>query len=419
MTTCGRTLSRVRKNDVRPPNGRAASRWTAALTIGCSLFGAGCGAEADSGDGSPENGSVPGSLREPIASFVPNSWVKGNDTGFESFNFAPFPTTVQKISTGQYFVQFDGMGDNGGNVHVVAVGNNNRRCTVSDFRPSDNTLNEQIWVKCRRGSDTTYADSKFYVYYTQAPVAAWDRSDRDSHEAFVYSNIAHPSQATYTPSLAHNYNRGGGSNTVTRLGEGTYRVNIPNVNLTRGGGTVMVTAVTSGANYCKVLDWYPEGTTERVFVDCYNGEGDKSDTRFTMLFLSGSSLDAYYGGYAWLDGSPTNADPNPYWAYDADTLGMDCVDANADRLVEQAYSSGVYRTGFIGQLNREHHALDVVLVTAVGPGSNYCKLLNYPSPSDDDPQGVVTQTICYDKDGVRADSGHNVLIDYGDASCQH
>jgi len=381
-----------------------------ALAIACSLLGMSCGAPGEgASEESQGDGPASSTLQEPLAELAWTAWVKGDETNFEANN-PNGVTQVFKISTGYYRVQFYGMASAfhaEGTAHVVAVGNNNRRCTLTSFEPSADGSHEDLYVRCRRGSDTTYADSRFYAYFSSRPTA----SQHNSHVAFVYADQA--STASYSPEKYFNYNRSGGLNTITRLGTGTYRVDIPHADITRGGGTATVTAVTTGANHCKVLDWYPTGVPESVFVDCYNGSGSKSDTRFTMLFLDGSSLGTYYGAYAWVAG---NSDPDPYWTWDANTIGMACLPEAARWPVESFNGHGPYQTGFPGQLRRT--GPEIVLTTAVGAGSNYCKVFDYPVKGVGwEPIGMLAQVTCYDTSGVAAESGHNVLIDYTGTGC--
>ncbi len=113
---------------------------------------------------------------------------------------------------------------------------------------------------------------------------------------YVWANNATSAINTaYTPSTAYSYNTVGRAqaNRVTRVGAGRYRVSCRGVGGGRlfngsgtwgAGGNVQVTAYGGNSNYCKVRNWSTGGVDMSASVDCFNHQGQRANTQFTLLF---------------------------------------------------------------------------------------------------------------------------------------
>jgi hypothetical protein len=173
-------------------------------------------------------------------------------------------------------------------------------------------------------------------------------------KAWVWAN--NPTASNYTPSASYQYNSKGVTNTVSRLGVGRYRVSLPN--FATASGTVHVTAY-NGNHHCKVVNWFPSGTTQQVNVSCFRANGSRVDDRFSMLFYKRFGRTSGTDAYLWYNGSGT---PN---AYQWNSKGLNNT---VTRL-----GTGRYRANLPGM----NKLGGTVLVTAYGSDSAKCKVVNW------------------------------------------
>ncbi len=125
---------------------------------------------------------------------------------------------------------------------------------------------------------------------------------------FAYAD--QPSQPSYTASLVHSYNDGGGDITITRSGPGVYSVSFEGLgSVGSGGGHVQVTSTDPGSRYCNVASW----GSSTANVRCYDLLGNLADGRFNVLVLRpGPELSDY--AFAWVS-NPTAASSTPGGTY--------------------------------------------------------------------------------------------------------
>lgn len=173
-------------------------------------------------------------------------------------------------------------------------------------------------------------------------------------KAWVWAN--NPTASNYTPSASYQYNSKGGTNTISRLGVGSYRVSLPN--FATASGTVHVTAY-NGNHHCKVVNWFPSGTTQRVNVKCFRANGSSVNGRFSMLFYKRFRKTSGTDAYLWYNGSST---PN---AYEWNSKGGNNTVTKLGTGRYQANLPGMNRLG------------GTVLVTAYGSDSAKCKVVNW------------------------------------------
>ena len=193
----------------------------------------------------------------------------------------------------------------------------------------------------------------------------------DRAKAWVWAN--QPATAgCYTPNMSYQYNSRGTTNQVCRvgtLGDGQYRVDLPG--LGTNGGAVQVVAY-GGNHQCKVVNWRSSGTTEQVYVRCFNASSTPTDGRFTMLFYKENrgSITAWTDAYLWAD-QPTAASYTPSTAYQWNAKGG---------------TNTIHRIS-LGQYQARLPGLNLlggtVLVTAYGSGPEHCKVGSWGRSGND------------------------------------
>jgi hypothetical protein len=175
--------------------------------------------------------------------------------------------------------------------------------------------------------------------------------------------------------LRWGFNSSGAENTVTLTGQGRYEVRLPN--LAAGAGHVQVTAYGTGGR-CKVDRWVPDGTTQVVHVLCFDRTGNPtSDLGFFLTYVerlnllglsTGFDPDGHDSAYAWAN-RPTASDwytPNPLYQF---------ANSTNDAATARRIGPGDYVVKFQDvDLNTGN-----VQVTAYGPGTEYCGVVNWNS----------------------------------------
>jgi hypothetical protein len=123
--------------------------------------------------------------------------------------------TITRSGVGYYKVVFENLGIYyGGTVDVTAYGPGPGECKVQNWGPTLADMN--VYVRCFNANGAAL-DTIF--------TAALTRPISSSRFGYVWANS--PSSASYTPSTTYQYNSTFATNTITRLGAGTYRVRLP------------------------------------------------------------------------------------------------------------------------------------------------------------------------------------------------
>jgi hypothetical protein len=187
-----------------------------------------------------------------------------------------------------------------------------------------------------------------------APPAA-ALADEPTGGAFVWAD--RPTAASYTPREAYQENTEWGINTIRRTGVGAYTVNLSDLGAV--GGSVLVTAYGTTADYCKVASWGPSGSTQQVNVRCFNRAGSPVDSQFTMSYGRYTGFGDSFG-YVWGD-RPTEASYTPAadYNYNSQELGD-----NSTNTIERL-GTGLYRVTFPKLGSPRGH----VQATAYGSGN--------------------------------------------------
>jgi len=194
------------------------------------------------------------------AAYTPSTTYQWNSTGGVN-------TTV-RWGVGSYRVRLPGLGAASGHVQVTAYGDTAAGCKVIGWGPSGTAQN--VNVRCHTLGGVP-VDARYSLTYVNRSGVLWPAAS-----AYVWAHAA--TTANYTPVAAYRYNTTGGTNTVSRLGVGSYLVRMPGMPLTRG--TVHVTAYGGGSQRCNVQNW----TTSGVRVLCRTASGAATDTTFDVAF---------------------------------------------------------------------------------------------------------------------------------------
>lgn len=195
-----------------------------------------------------------------------------------------------------------------------------------------------------------------------------------------YDYVGTPPSRVYSPAA---------TNTVTRLGTGSYRVTFPNLSVS--GGTVHVTAY-GGNHHCKVSSW---GGGE-VYVRCFNTAGALVNGQFTVLFYKDGDMGSqiYSNAYLWAD-QPSAAScytPSPTYQFNSRggtntvcRLGVGEYEATLPDMEKHQF---------------EPSAGGHVQVTAYGAGAERCKVRNWIHSGS----SVRARVGCINASGAAADS---------------
>ena len=372
-----------------------------ALAVGV----AGCGADT------PSDAEATATTKQALAPASDAAFV-WSSSGTGSFNASPSysynssggTNYITQLTTGQYRVDFPGLGGTiGGDVQVTAYGGGSERCKVSYWTSSGSTL--QVFVNCYTTTGVA-TNTLFTANYVR-------RSDHPGVEGgYVWANDA--SSASYTPATTYSWNSTAGAITIAHTpGSGAYAVTLAGQNL--GGGTVEVTAYGSSNSYCKVAGW----GGSNINVACFNGAtGLAVESQFDLIFSTKAPAPLDYRttspnntwsfSYAWAY-SPTAPSYTLSGSYQLGVVSC-CTDgANYPFGPVQSPASitrsnvGLYTVKFPG-LSQLSAFPSNVKVTGYGSGSDTCKVSGwYPSGND-----AFVNVACFSASGAPADAYYTI-----------
>ncbi len=272
----------------------------------------GSSANADTG---PVSGAGYVWADDPIAaSYTPDPTYQMNSTGLTTRN------TITRRGTGVYAVRFTGLGVAGGVAHATAYGAGTHQCKVDTWVPSGS--DQSVVVRCFTLAGAP-VDSRFTASYTNKRV--WPGYDYGRTYPGAYVHLTNPTSDSSTPATYNQYNSTGRTNTVSRLGVGTYSVLMPEIGRTVAGGHALVTSAGYGASRCKVVNfgWATPSSTIRVNIRCFTVAGVPADSRFALTFTDRTNTlgldgccntDGHQSAYA-LANDPTAASYSPAASY--------------------------------------------------------------------------------------------------------
>ena len=141
---------------------------------------------------------------KPVAaSYTPSALYQYNSTLKKN--------TVTRSATGTYTVRFPGLQSAGGGTVDVTAVNTSGYCKVAGWGPAGTAVN--VSVLCFNAGGAA-KDSQFDAIFAAPAVFT------PANLSYVWAN--QPTAASYTPSLPYQYNSGGGTDTITRSGTGSY-----------------------------------------------------------------------------------------------------------------------------------------------------------------------------------------------------
>ena len=222
---------------------------------------------------------APGTCYSPSAAYQYNARLGVNQVCFGA--------------TGEYTVNLPAMDLRGsdvsknGHIQVTAYGAGSARCKVRSCFAAGTAIQAQIG--CASGTVPTPA--QFTLSFMRDP----------GRENFTGSGlVAHylwADGSSSTPSIYYQSNQSGGPRTSTdaeratflRAGLGTYVVSVPNVDFTPS--TAQLTAYGQETGYCTLGGWSSTGNhMTRLFVSCFDGAGQPTDSAFNLLFETGMHI---------------------------------------------------------------------------------------------------------------------------------
>jgi hypothetical protein len=187
---------------------------------------------------------------------------------------------ITRLNTGDYRITVANIASSLGVVQVTAIGDNDVYCKAhgAPVKDPDDANLLVIGVRCFSGN--TPKSSDFMLNY-----------DRHATRGGIAHQAAHavghlPTRTTsYTPTRSYNtglYGTTPGTNSIVRTGPGHYFVQ--HGSLSSSPSAAYVVAAGSGAEYCKIVKWFPEGSKTTVEVQCFDHAGAAKDMQFIETY---------------------------------------------------------------------------------------------------------------------------------------
>jgi hypothetical protein len=311
-----------------------------------------------------------------------------------SYNSVGGTVTIFPVSIGTYRVEFSKL-YNGGpdDVQVTAYTSFGYCNTGGWLNSSKNTI--AAYVNCFDATGKP-ANGYFTLLY-QSRNASLGTPSR----GIAFLEADQPTNPSYSPASAHQYNSTGGGNSLIRNSVGNYTATLPGLHA--AGGDVQVTAVTQSVtggpgttpSRCKVQSWKNNVDATFINVLCFNSAGRPADEMFDLAFAQKVSFGlassaTTRGAYAWADQLHNTAGytPNTVFQYNGFATGP---------LTAQKIGTGQY-TVSIPSLPPS--STSNVIVTAFGNGNHYCNVLNWGA-------GII-YVNCYAQGGGLVDAQFDV-----------
>lgn len=287
--------------------------------------------------------------------------------------------TITQLGTGQYRVDFTGVGaEVGGNIQVTAYGYGSDRCKSSGWGSNGSVVS--AWITCHDVAGQLVNTLFTASYHRRAGGTGGDIG------GYLWAND--PWADSYTPSATYQYNSAAQQNTIQRTGVGSYYVTFPGISV--NGGLVEVTAYGSGSEYCTIGYW----GSNVVQVNCYANGGAPADSMFTLNFTDQSPIGTPSYQYAWAS-DPWSESYTPDTYYQNGAIASCQPDAGI--VTMQRFSTGDY----LATLPKISPVGSNVKVTAYGWAGETCKVLGWWGNS---PEGTQVHVACFDPFGNPTDA---------------
>lgn len=164
-------------------------------------------------------------------------------TGSLTYNSQGGDNYIERTGVGRYTVHAQWINDAGGNVQVVAYGDDASRCKVSGWTTNSTRYAGSLaaGVRCH-GANGAAVDSRFALHFLGPP---WGSDAGDA--AYLWTATT----ATHTVDTPYAFN-GGGRIEFERSSAGTYYAKFFGLTLDSRYGNVQVAAYGTGPEYCTV-----------------------------------------------------------------------------------------------------------------------------------------------------------------------
>ena len=365
-------------------------KWTAVCAA--AIAGAvGCGAETGAmpdatEDGAGEVGEATQELRNGFQAFVRVNAAGGKMTSFSAITASAGTITTSKVGLGNYQVTLGGLsgGGTGGNVQVVALGDDPTRCKVATWNLISG--NVEINVRCFNSSGGP-ADSGFTARYAKVLSST-------GFGTGAYLRITNSDSST--PIVGFPWNSTGGTNTVVRPAgtTGVFTVTLGGLALT--GGAFQVTATGTNPDHCKISSWGGIGGNQVATVRCFNNAGAPTNTNFSLNYIGAANSVGIRdrGAFVWANDPVAGLYfPSASFSKNTGNTAGVCTATNvAGRLPNDPSIYIIQHENLPWSGGNPH-------VTAYGTDSTYCKVRDYTGST-----GVEVQTRCYAPGGVAVTS---------------
>ncbi|WP_437908549.1 hypothetical protein WME95_12190 [Sorangium sp. So ce327] len=338
----------------------------------------------------PADESVDAS-EEALRSGDAAGWAFYNGSGLvpvRSFNSSGGATRVVSSGVGVYTATFDGLSGSGGNVQVNAAGGDGQRCKVASWGTAGAAL--QVNIRCHAAAGQA-ANSPFIVSYARFAGGTAVSSDG----AYVW--VDRPSTDVFTPSPTYQW---GAPSTVNRTRTGRYIVTL--AGQASDGGSMLVTAYGTGAEYCKTAEWQRVGTDTDVEVRCFGPGGAPADSRFSLRYIRDvRDAATESGGFVWAH-DPTAASYTPSLTFQHHRITSECNDIT-EILTAQRLSTGRYLIKYPEMGSGTAVPSGAALATAYGTGPEYCNVTGWSTPASD-PDLLDVGVRCFNASGSLVDT---------------
>lgn len=209
--------------------------------------------------------------------------------------------------------------------------------------------------------------------------------------AFLWNQLP-AGVGTFDAHEEYSWALGGGTNTITRTGDGVYAVTLPELQrTTQETEALFVSAYgTPFGAWCGVTSW----GSGQANIRCRNTAGADQNASFTAAMIGSTTLRGRTG-FAWIQDGAASVTASSAFAYSA-----------ANRPITSTFlGTGEYRVRFEGLGRRTAQDREAVIVTAYGSNA-HCQPVTWTTSGSD----LDVTVRCHDPLGVAANSRFTILV---------
>lgn len=206
------------------------------------------------------------------------------------FNSSGGSLDIERVSTGKYYVDYDGWSSWSALPFVTATGANSKQCKPHYVGPSGSVTD--VTVDCWSG--TSRSDSTFSTALVDERVLFMgdEVSESTTWGAYGLCDARTASAGTTVDCDADlSWANFGGDITVTRLGTGLYELDLSAGGALWDGSARVFLAQAYGtdATMCRTSGWGEVGTGAYAYVACTSGTS-MADSRFVFMAMSDATI---------------------------------------------------------------------------------------------------------------------------------